>query len=102
MAKRFELAIPPAAAADPKARELLRMWAANGAQHVTIAADAWKEPAVWGIALVDLARHLARAYEQLGHGDAVEVLGRIRAGFDVEWSRPTDEGRGQLLGEDEP
>ena len=39
--------------------------------------------------LVDVARHAAQSYERDGrNGD--EVLARIRAAFDAEWSTRTD------------
>ena len=93
---RGELAVPPIAAADPRARELVRVWAAEGSQHVSIAADTWENPAAWGIMLVDLARHVSRAYEQMGKGHAGAVLDRIREGFDAEWSQATDLPKGSI------
>ncbi len=59
-----ELPIPGPASNDMRARELVRVWAAEGAQHVSLATGLWEDPANWGIMLVDLAKHLARAYEQ--------------------------------------
>lgn len=44
--------------------ELVRVWAAEGKQHVTIRADIWNDPAAWGMMLVDLARHVASAYAE--------------------------------------
>lgn len=96
MANR-ELLVPPIAAADPSARELLRMWAARGGQHVSISADAWDDPAMWGIALVDLARHVARAYAGRGSAGVEQTLARIREGFDAEWSSPTDTPIGDMV-----
>lgn len=53
--KPTELPVPGAVHADPKAIELLRVWAAGGKQHVTLATRVWEDPAAWGIMLVDLA-----------------------------------------------
>ena len=92
-----ELPIPPPALADPDARELIRVWAAGGAQHVSLAASAWKTPGSWGIVLVDLARHLARAYEQRGECDADAALAEIRAMFDAEWSQRSSKVTGALM-----
>jgi hypothetical protein len=94
-----ELPIPPTAASDPKAREIARIWAACGAQHVALASGLWEDPASWGIMLVDLANHVANAYEQSAGLDRSEVLARIREGFDAEWESATDEARGGLLDE---
>jgi len=44
--------------------------------------------------LVDLARHVANAYEQLRGGSREEMLSRIREGFEAEWTHPTDEPHG--------
>jgi hypothetical protein len=91
------LPVPPAAERDPHARELVRVWAAEGKQHVTIATGLWEDPGVWGIALVDLARHLADAYRET-HGLAEHVvLRRIREAFEAEWSEPSGTPTGSLL-----
>ena len=92
--KPGELPVPPAAVADESATELARAWAAQGRQHVSLAAEAWEDPAAWGIMLVDLARHVARAYEQTQGQTFESALARIREGFDAEWESPTDEPTG--------
>jgi hypothetical protein len=93
-----ELPIPPAALTDAKARELVRVWAATGKQHVSLATGLWADPAAWGIMLVDLARHAARAYEQSQGLSRDAALARIRAGLEAEWSTDTDPDRaGSLL-----
>jgi hypothetical protein len=88
-----ELPIPPAALKDAKSRELVRVWAASGKQHVSLATGLWDDPATWGIMLVDVARHLARAYEQTRGMDRDKALARIREGMDAEWSEDTDTNR---------
>lgn len=84
-----ELQPPPIAASNPQAIEILRVWAAPGSPQQVALRTAWKDPAAWGLLLVDLARHVARAYEQEGLLQAA-TLARIREGFDAEWSSPTD------------
>ena len=91
-----ELAIPPIAKSDTRAIELVRVWVAAGSQHVTLRAQAWSDPAAWGIALVDLARHVARAFEEVQGRPSRETLQRIRAGFEAEWDEPTDTGTGRI------
>lgn len=88
-----QLLIPPGAFQDANSRELIRVWAALGKQHVSLRAGAWKDPAAWGIVLVDLARHLSRAYEQLGEFDENHALARIREGLEAEWANDTDPDR---------
>jgi Domain of unknown function (DUF5076) len=92
-----ELPIPSAAKTDARARELLRVWAAQGKQHVSLATDLWHDPAAWGIMLVDLAKHVAAAYQQTTGKDFVDVLTRIREGLDAEWDTATDEPTGGVL-----
>lgn len=92
-----ELPIPPTAQSDGRAIELARVWAAGGKQHVSLATRLWNDPSAWGIMLVDLARHVANAYRQTQGLDPTDVLDRIKAGFDAEWSVATDKPEDGLL-----
>jgi len=87
---RRELELPPIATDDPGAIEILRMWAASGTCQQVVLRAVWGDPAAWGLALVDIARHAAKAYGREGR-DPVEVLRRIREFFDAEWDNPTEE-----------
>jgi hypothetical protein len=91
-----ELPIPLAASQNESAVELLRVWAAGGAQHVSIAAKVWQDPAAWGIFMVDLAKHLANAYCAEGSNDKTAILQRIKAGLDAEWHHATGDPTGGL------
>ena len=102
MSQHKALEIPPTVEGDPKAIEIARIWAAHGQQHVHLRSDLWADAGNWGIMLVDLARHVANAYEQDGRGDYFEVLARIREIFEAEWDSPTDIVRGKLTGESPP
>jgi hypothetical protein len=95
--KPIELIVPPDVKSDPGARELVRVWAAHGQQHVSIAAEAWDDPATWGIMLVDLARHIANFYHQERGMDPNAVLLRIKTLFDAEWESPTSDATGGVL-----
>jgi len=86
-----ELPIPSQAVESESAFELLRVWVADGDQHVSMATEVWEDPAAWGIMLADLARHVANSYAQTEGKKKPDVLERIREGFDAEWSSPTDE-----------
>lgn len=92
-----ELPIPPIAQADERARELLRIWAAKGKDHVTLATGLWEDPACWGIMLVDLIKHVANAYVQTRGDNREKVLARVKEGFDAEWLKATDKPKGGLL-----
>jgi hypothetical protein len=83
------LALPPVAEANPNAVEILRVWAAPGSPQQLTLRTTWKDSAAWGLLLVDVARHAAKAYAQEGQ-DPTVVLARIRQMFDAEWSAPTD------------
>lgn len=93
-----QLLIPPVAFSDINAVELLRVWAAQGTQHVSLVTNLWSDPATWGIMLVDLSNHIASAYQQSTGRDHREVLQRIREGFDAEWGSSTDVTTGSISG----
>ena len=86
-----ELAIPAGAAADAGAAEILRAWIANQGLHVSLL-PAFETPEPWGVLLVDLARHAARAFAAEKTCTEAEALRLIRAMFEAEWERPTDIG----------
>ena len=46
--------------------------------------------------LVDFAKHIADASEQLGKGTKSEILHAIRLAFDAEWKTPTDHQSGNV------
>jgi hypothetical protein len=94
---RGQLPVPPQAETDLKAVELVRVWAAHGDQHVSLATDVWNDPAAWGILLVDLAKHVASAYSQSSGADFSQTLTRVKEGFDAEWEVETDEPTGGLM-----
>jgi hypothetical protein len=91
-----QLPIPNAAESDSKAIELVRVWVAHGGQHVSLATNVWSDPAAWGIMLVDLAKHIASAYQQRNGDNFASILKRIREGLDAEWNTATDEPSGNI------
>jgi hypothetical protein len=93
---RPQLKIPDAVSADPDAFEILRVWIAGGAQHVSLFAEVWEDPAGWGLMLADLARHVANAYAAQGK-DGVETLERVCQSFRTEMDSPTDEPIGKIV-----
>jgi hypothetical protein len=73
------------------------MWVKPKWSQVEVALlTASPEPAVWGIALVDIARHAAKAYALNGNLPEEVALARIKEGFDAEWSSPTYVPTGRL------
>lgn len=91
-----ELTIPDHALSDPKARELARIWAAHGRQHVSLRVGLWPDPGSWGIMLADLVMHITNAYVQEGSSDAGVVTSRILEAFNAEIERPTDKPIGKV------
>lgn len=98
MSDRDQLPIPDAATSDPKSIELLRVWAANKGQHVSLRVGIWNDPAVWGIMLADLAKHVANSYQESRGLDRLKTLQRIKAGLDAELASPTDDPSGRTFG----
>ena len=92
-----QLPIPPIAAQDPRAIEMVRIWAASGKQHVSLATGLWKDPAAWGIMLVDLLTHVSNAYAQTTNENVEHIRQRIKDGFDVEWATRTDRPIGEII-----
>ena len=85
-----ELIIPPAAASGAQAFEIMRLWVVRDqGQHISLRHDVWEDPAAWGMMLVDIARHLAKAYAKDGNSEAA-VMTRIYEGFAAEIASPTD------------
>jgi hypothetical protein len=84
--------LSPPLADERDAVEVLRVWATPaGPQQVTLRTT-WPEPGVWGLLPVDVARHVALAYQNEGR-DPAEVLAMIRSLWEAEWLNPTDEPR---------
>jgi hypothetical protein len=90
MAKAVELNVPPDAQ-EKGGTEVLRCFVVDGGLSISFTA-AFKDPAMWGMLLVDVARHAARAYEREGLATEDEALYAIKELFDAEWDRPTDLG----------
>jgi hypothetical protein len=84
-----ELPIPESVIAASKKAELARIWLADGDQVVTLSPRLWDDPGSWGLMLVDLAKHVALAYEAKGL-NSTEALARIKAAMEAEWTSPTD------------
>ena len=87
-----ELPPPPGAAIDPKrSQEVLRAWIVNQGLQVSLQ-RAFEDPSVWGILLVDLARHAARIYADQGDCTFEQAMTKIRFMWDAETAKPTDMG----------
>ena len=80
----FALEAPALSRANPASLEFLRAWVSGEQVSVELREDLWKDPAAWGVALVDVAVAAARSYGRQGLPVQV-ALERIREGLDAEW-----------------
>jgi len=73
------------------ATEVLRAFVVDGGLSIAFA-RAFEEPDMWGLLLVDVARHASRAYARESAYSEDEALRRIIDMFEAEIARPTDIG----------
>jgi hypothetical protein len=88
---------PPELAKEEGSAEILRMWVREDWSLLQVSlATHHRDPAVWGIALADAVRHVAKAYALKGAISENSALVRIKQAFDAEWGSPTDFPEGRL------
>ncbi|HLX16091.1 MAG TPA: DUF5076 domain-containing protein [Bradyrhizobium sp.] len=87
-----EQPLPPDVIGRDDATEVLRAFVVDGGLSIAFA-RAFEEPDMWGLLLVDVARHASRAYAREGACSEDEALRRIIDMFEAEIARPTDLGR---------
>jgi hypothetical protein len=86
MSDKRTLIVPPGASRDPAAMELVRIWVSREAPYFAIAGSQWDDPAVWGLLLADLARHVANVYQRDTGANTDATVDRIKSGFLAELS----------------
>jgi hypothetical protein len=86
-----EQPLPPDVMGRADATEVLRTFVVDGGLSIAFT-RAFEEPDMWGLLLVDIARHAARAYAKESAYTEDEALARIVEMFEVEIARPTDLG----------
>ena len=91
MAGPKEQPLPPDVMGREDAVEVLRAFVVDGGLSIAFQ-RAFEEPEMWGLLLVDIARHAARAYSRESEYTEEEALQRIVDMFDAEIDRPTDLG----------
>ncbi|WP_315738183.1 DUF5076 domain-containing protein [Bradyrhizobium sp. SZCCHNR1093] len=91
MAGPKEQPLPPDVIDREDATEVLRAFVLDGGLSIAFQ-RAFEEPDVWGLLLVDVARHAARAYARESDYSEDEALQRIVEMFEAELARPTDTG----------
>jgi AcrR family transcriptional regulator len=91
MAGPKEQPLPPDVIGREDATEVLRAFVLDGGLSIAFQ-RAFEEPDVWGLLLVDVARHAARAFARESNYSEEEALQRIVEMFEAELARPTDPG----------
>ena len=98
-----ELPIPPEALAH-RSVEMIRVWLANGCQHVVLNVGFWEERGLdersaWGVVIADMVRHIADAHEAEYGRDPAETMSIVRRAFEAEVGSPTSERLGEFVTE---
>ena len=91
MAGPREQPLPPDVIGRDDATEVLRAFVVDGGLSIAFA-RAFEEPDMWGLLLVDVARHASRVYARESGYSEDEALRRIVDMFEAEIARPTDMG----------
>ena len=91
MAGPREQPLPPDVMGRDDAIEVLRAFVVDGGLSIAFT-RAFEEPDMWGLLLVDIARHAARAFARESGYTEDEALTRIVNMFEAEIARPTDAG----------
>src|SRR5882757_4994275 len=91
MAGPKEQPLPPDVTGRDDAVEVLCAFVVDGGLSIAFT-RAFEEPDMWGLILVDVARHAARAYASESAYTEEEALTRIVDMFEAEIARPTDVG----------
>jgi hypothetical protein len=86
-----EQPLPPDLMGRDDAIEVLRAFVVDGGLSIAFT-RAFEEPDMWGLLLVDIARHAARAFARESGYTEDEALRRIVDMFEAEIARPTDLG----------
>jgi len=83
--------LPPDVIDRADAVEVLRAFVVDGGLSIAFT-RAFEEPDMWGLLLVDIARHAARAFARETELSEDEALGRIIEMFEAEIARPSELG----------
>ncbi|MBN8944125.1 MAG: DUF5076 domain-containing protein [Rhizobiales bacterium] len=96
MSVPFDVLQLPPAALERGGLEILRAGVIDGSLHVALRRT-FDDPQAWGMALAEIARHVARIYAmETGTAEAV-TLERIRNMLDAEFDAPSSAGTTQAL-----
>lgn len=82
-----ELPTPPRAEETPPL-DVLRVWIVDQELHCSLQADAFPDPATWGVVLADVVRHIARAFLEQEGKDTRETTRRVLTEMHTELGTP--------------
>jgi len=91
MRPAFNALNAPPAALEKGGNEVLRATVVEGALHISLI-RAFEDPGLWGVALADITRHVARIYSTGHNIPEQRIIDHIRMAFDGEMDAPTDLG----------
>jgi hypothetical protein len=94
--KNKELLIPPEAIEDPDSFEIMRVWAAKEAQHVTIRDNLNGGAYDFGYMLAQLLEHGAQLYTQRDGIDIQDARKKVMSGFQDEIEEPSGNVSGSI------
>jgi hypothetical protein len=77
--------------ANADAHEVLRAWVADGGLTVSLRRS-FDDPAVWGLLLADVARHVSRIYAEEDGTTEEEAMRQVVETLTSELMDPTDRG----------
>ena len=77
----------PGQGRDSAGIEVLRAAVIDGGLHVTLR-RAFNDPQAWGVLLADVARQVARVYQEQGERAEDETIASIRKAFDTQINAP--------------
>ena len=89
--RKFDALAAPPSALEHGGSEVLRAAIAEGGLHVSLIRG-FDDPAVWGILLADIARHVSRIFAKEDGLDEDETTAAIRSMFNAEIDKATDLG----------
>jgi hypothetical protein len=90
------LVVPPKVLTGKTSAEAVRVWIVDGALQVTLAPELFEHAGMWGILLVDIARHVSNAIHGTRGISPDQILAEIRETLDSEWESPTDDHPGEF------
>ena len=90
-----ELPIPETSKRQERAIEVLRVWINGDSTMDASANPTFKDPAAWGVLLIDVARHLSRAYAQQTKVSEAEAFETMRQTLQGSWELRASVNKGK-------